>query len=121
MTSVDNFGSEEYIEIFGETNDIFYATMKNAIEATRIVRINHKRKIYVLPVNNLVNMKLTLVNREIYVKINGKIFRVTEPPNIDWFIDRIMGNQDVSEKESVEISFVSEDDRSIFGVQEILF
>ncbi|MGC9148248.1 MAG: hypothetical protein ACP5GI_02235 [Sulfolobales archaeon] len=120
MSSIENTKREDYIEIFGGLNDLFYATMKNAIEAARIVRINHKRKIYVLPTDDLVNMKFTLTKREIYVRINGRVFKVTDPPNIEWFIDKIMGNQGATEKDNIEITLTADEDRSIFGVQEIL-
>jgi len=121
MSFPENTGREEYIEIFGGLNDLFYATMRSAIEAAKIMRINHKRKIYVLPTDDLINMKFTLNKREVYVRINGRIFKITDPPNIEWFIDKIMSGNGATERDNTEISLTMEEDRSIFGVQEILF
>ncbi|MGC9009497.1 MAG: hypothetical protein ACP5I7_02640 [Sulfolobales archaeon] len=120
MSLPENTGREEYIEIFGGLNDLFYATMRSAIEAAKIIRINHKRKIYVLPTDDLINIKFTLNKREVYVRINGRIFKITEPPNIEWFIDKIMSSNEATERDNTEISLTVEEDRSIFGVQEIL-
>lgn len=110
--------SSEYVEIYGRSCALYYETVRRVIEVSRIIRVNYRRSIYVQPVNELDELDFDLMNREVFIKFRGKIFRITDPPTIEWLMDLFIDKVDKSDKEISLLEHKTHEDRASFAAQE---
>ncbi|MEM0043658.1 MAG: hypothetical protein QXJ51_05810 [Sulfolobales archaeon] len=116
---MNDIGSHEVmIEIMGSTNEIFYQTLRNAIEASRILRLEYEKKVVAVPVFSLLEDLYDFSSRSVYIKIDKRIYKKYNPPPVEWFIKNILEkNSEGDPNIEPEISGTS-DEKFIYQAQE---
>lgn len=100
--SSDSVAGVEVIEIRGKNNDTFYETLRNAIEASRVLRINYSKKVIAIPTLDLLEDLYDLSDKSVYIKIKKRLYRKIIPPSVEWFVKSVLeDDSEASEEEFV--------------------
>jgi len=110
----------EYIEVYGRNGDLFYKTLRNAVEASRILMTNYNKRVLAVPIERLFDLEYDIFVESVYIKLREKIYRRNSPPSIDWFINKILDHvEDEEIEEEADVTIVKED-RDVLAGQEVL-
>jgi len=110
----------EYIEIAGKNGELFYKTLRNAVEASRILMTKYNRKVLAVPIERILDLEYDIFVESVYIKLRKKIYRRNSPPPIDWFINKILSYVEDEKTEEEPDIITMKEDRDILAGQEAL-
>lgn len=92
---------EIYIEIFGGRGEIFYNTLRNAVEASRILWTDYKRRVLAVPVASVFDIGFDLLGDRVVIRLGKRVYTRDSAPSIEWFIERVL--RDLEERGGEEL------------------